>query len=412
MININFAPNENLDDAFLSLKLLFQPWRWFYGKELKLVNEYLFKILQISRNNYQSAYFFTGRSGLYNLLKSFNLKTGDEVLVQAFTCEAVVLPILALKLKPVYIDIETNSFSMNPIDLKKKLSKKAKVLILQHTFGITPTQRETIISLVKKNNLLLIEDIAHTIKDFKNLTEKNDLKNHFFLLSFGRSKSLSSVFGGVIIGNNQKIMEKLKKTQLKDLSYSGLVKCLLYKPIVMLIKLTYRIGVGKIIHRLAIFLNAIILEISKKEKQAQFDFFYNKKYPNALAILLINQLKKLPKINQHRFKLSIFYQNQLKKIGSDLNLKGINEPLIRFPLLVKNQDKIVNILAKKGIILGKWYNQPVAPKELPLDRVEYQKGSCPVSEKVCREIINLPTNINLKQAKKIIRELTLILNDV
>ncbi|GAB4219785.1 MAG: hypothetical protein Fur009_7500 [Candidatus Microgenomates bacterium] len=101
------------------------------------------------------------------------------------------MPIIALNLKPIYVDIENQSFSMNPIDLQNKLSNKSKVLILQYTFGITPSQRQTIISFVKQHNLVLIEDIAHGIQisNIKNQISKRN--NHFFFLSFGRSKRLS-----------------------------------------------------------------------------------------------------------------------------------------------------------------------------------------------------------------------------
>lgn len=290
MINTNFAPNENFSDAWLSFKLLFQPWRWMKGKETETVKAKILKqILNVSRytpalNRIYSGselyvtLFFSGRSALYNLLKSLNLKSGDEVLVQAFTCEAVVLPIIALNLKPVYVDIENQSFSMNPIDLEKKLSKKAKVLILQHTFGITPSYRETIISIIKKHKLVLIEDIAHGIEN-SNLNppadgQKSKLKNHYFLLSFGRSKSFSSVFGGAIAGSNKKIMDKLEKIILKYTSYSTIFKLLLYKPIVYLIKLTYNIYLGRIIHFLARKLKLLTLEISQKEKQGEFDEFF------------------------------------------------------------------------------------------------------------------------------------------
>jgi dTDP-4-amino-4,6-dideoxygalactose transaminase len=413
MININFAPNETFSDAWLSFTLLFQPWRWMKGKEIETVKTKILKqILNVSRytpalnriysgSGLHVSLFFTGRSALYNLLKSLNLKPGDEILVQAFTCEAVVLPIIALNLKPVYVDIENQSFSMNPIDLEKKLSKKAKVLILQHTFGITPTHRGTILSLIKKHNLVLIEDIAHGIKISKIKNQISKINNHFYLLSFGRSKSLSSVFGGAIVSKNNRIAKKLKKIQLGYPSYSTIFKLLLYKPIVYLVKLTYNIYLGKIIHFLAKKLNLLTFEISQKEKRGQFDLFFNKAYPNALAILLLNQLKRFQSIQKQRIKIVEYYHQNLK-IYCHPELDS-GSPLIRYPLLVNNPSLILKKMAKFGIFLGNWYNQPVAPKDLPLDRVGYKLGSCPVAEKTCDHIVNLPTNISIKQAKRIIK---------
>jgi len=408
MINLNLAPNETFSDALTSFLLLFQPWRWKRGKEQdKIKKEILKKLLNVSRLTFNVSLFLSGRSALYHLLKSLNLKKGDEVLVQAFTCEAVVLPIVALNLKPVFYDIEKQSFSANPIDLEKKLSKKSKVVILQHTFGITPSQREKILSIIRKHNLVLIEDIAHGINISKIKMQNAKLKNHFYLLSFGRSKSLSSVFGGAIVTNNKTIAKKLDSLNLSYPSYSLIFKLLLYKPIVFLIKLTYNIYLGRPIHFFAQKFNLLIPEITKKERAGEYDTLFDKKYPNALAILLLNQLKRLEKIQDQRKRIVNFYLKNLNYVSR--STLYVSQPLIRFPLLIKNRDKILQNLAKKGIFLGRWYDSPVAPKGFPLEKVGYRWGSCPVAEEVCQKIINLPTNnIKLNEAEKLIDTL----NDV
>ena len=408
MINLNLAPNETFSDALASFSLIFQPWRWKRGKELqKIKNVILKNYLNVSSSTFYVSLFFSGRSALYHLLKSLNLKKDDEVLVQAFTCEAVVLPIVALNLKPVFFDIERKSFSANPIDLEKKLSEKSKVVILQHTFGITPSQREKILSIIRQNNLVLIEDIAHGINNSKLKCQKSKLKNHFFLLSFGRSKSLSSVFGGAIVTNNKKIAKKLDSFNLPYPSYSLIFKLLLYKPIVFIIKLTYNIYLGKIIHFFSQKFNLLTPEITKKEKAGKYNHFFDKKYPNALAILLLNQLNRFTKTQNQRKKIVNFYLKNLNYVSP--STLYVSQQLIRFPLLIENCDKILKNLAKKGIFLGRWYDSPVAPKGFPLDKVGYRWGSCPQAEEVCQKIINLPTNnIKLNEAKK----LTKILNDV
>jgi len=418
MINLNFAPNETFSDALTSFFLLFQPWRWKRGKELQQVKSLILKnYFNVSRSNLNVSLFFSGRSALYHLLKNLNLKQGDEVLIQAFTCEAVVLPIVALNLKPVFVDIEKKSFSINPIDLEKKLSEKSKVLILQHTFGITPSQKDKVLSIIRKHNLVLIEDIAHGInksnikisafaKAKADRQKSKVFKNHFYLLSFGRSKSLSSVFGGAVITKNKTIAKKLDFFNLPYPSYSLIFKLLIYKPIVFITKLTYNIYLGKILHFFSQKFNLLIPEITKKEKGGNYDGFFNKKYPNALVILLLNQLKRFKSIQEQRKKIVNFY---LKKLNNVMrSTLQVSSPLIRFPLLIENRDKIIQNLAKKGIFLGRWYDNPVAPKGFPLERVGYRRGSCPVAEEVCQKIINLPTNIKLKEAEK----LTKILNDV
>jgi len=402
MISCDFAPNEQLDDALLSLKLLFQPWRFKKGKELNLLKKKIFEnFLPVEGKNKEIFFFLTGRAALYYLLKSLNLKKSDEILVQAFTCEAVILPIIALKLKPIYVDIEKTSFSINPIDLERKITPKSKVVILQHTFGITPTKREKILNLVKQHNLLLIEDIAHGT-----MLNSSEIKssNSTFLLSFGRSKALSSVFGGAIISQDQKIIKKLKKIKLEYPSYSFIFKSLLYKPIVMIIKLTYSLFIGKLLHKIVNILGLLIPEITSREKQAVYEANFNKGYPNALAILLLYQLEKFSRIKKNREEIFAFYQRYLRSIPKEI-FKRNPTSLIRYPVLLKNRDFIIRQMAQKNIFLGQWYNQVVAPRGFSLKKVGYKISSCPTAEKLSQEIINLPTNIKKDEAKKVLKNL-------
>ena len=66
---------------------------------------------------------------------------------------------------------------------------------------------------------------------------------------------------------------------------------------------------------------------------------------------------------------------------------------------------ILKEFAKRNIFFGSWYSQPVAPKELLLEKVGYIMGSCPVAEQINKEIINLPTLITEKEAEGIVRQL-------
>lgn len=399
MILTDFAPNESWDDAVLSLKLLLQPWRWKKGPEIEKAKKNILELFNDPCSTFYVSLFLTGRSALYHLLESQNFPQDSEVLIQAFTCEAVVLPILANDLKPIFVDIEAKTFSMNPIDLKKKITAKSRVLILQHTFGLTPDQKLKILDLVKKHKLVLIEDIAHGA-DYTAL--QKPVINGAYLLSFGRSKALSSVFGGAIVSSNYKWIERLN-SENKQLypPFWFMLRLLLYKPLAVLIKSTYDLYLGKILHKLCNTLNLLLPEITPKEKRGEYDVLLDKAYPNALSILLLQQFKKFNQIRLNRALLSNIYLKKLKNVTRYTLL--VLPSLIRFPLLVENRDKILTMAAKQNIFLGKWYDQVVAPKSLHLGKTGYQPGSCPVAEELCKKIINLPTNISQEEQKKIIQ---------
>lgn len=407
MISVEFAPNEAFDDAIKSITTLVKPWSWKKGETQQKVKKRLKSFFPGS----MAFLFLTGRAAIYQLLKLLNLPQDTKVLVQGFTCEAVILPVLANNLKPVYVDIEPYSFSMDLTDLTNKINDQTKVIILQSTFGLIPKNRKKILEIAKKNNIHVIEDLAH---GFDRNYFKNDCTPTFKILSFGRSKFFSSLFGGAIISSNNDINTQLLSLE-KTLIYPSnlfIFKALLYKPLSILIKTTYDLYLGKILHKIVNLLNLIIPEITKKEKMGEFDQLLNKTYPNALSKLLINQLNKLDKNEAKRKQATEVYTNALNESGFHSRFEINNYALLRFPILVKNRKQIIDRLKKKNIYLGKWYDQVIAPKSIDLVKFCYTKGECPNAEDICEQIINLPTNIKLKEAKKVSQKVIEALNDV
>ncbi len=398
MIATDFAANESWDDAFAALKIMLRPWAWNSGNALQQVRRYFGNKFP----GYDSFYFLSGRAALFHLLKSLHLADGSEVIVQAFTCEAVILPILATGLKPVYCDIETSSFSMNPIALQKKITDRTNVIILQHSFGLKPAHRNEVLSIVRKHDLLLIEDIAHGYsQDIVSEYSKAPYNKHCFLMSFGRSKAYSSVFGGAILTSNKTLKNPIEgiRQSLRYPSFFLTLRLLLYKPLSVLIKSTYDICLGKILHRVANFLRLLIPEITAKEKQGTYDALFDKAYPNALAELLLVQLNKHEHILRSKAQICAIYRKNIKY--QILTIKK-SESLLRYPLLADNRDFVLNKAARQNIFLGSWYNQVIAPKTLDLHKMGYQNGSCPVAEKTSKQIINLPLNISQQEALKVI----------
>src|SRR3990167_6873804 len=208
MISTDFAPNEFRDDALASLITLFSIRLWKRGNALNRVKN---KIESYFPGT-ESTFFLSGRSALSILLASFKLPKDSEVIVQGFTCEAVVLPIIHNKLKPIYADIEGETYSFDIDDLQRKITSNTRVIILQHTFGIVPKYRDRVLQLAIQKKLMLIEDLAHGFDPaFWQKQTLND--NQVLTLSFGRSKALSSVFGGALITSDRKLHLQLKQIE-------------------------------------------------------------------------------------------------------------------------------------------------------------------------------------------------------
>ena len=394
MIFSEFAPNETARDAFLATKLLFQPWRWRKGKEIHNIKRRL-KTRFFTPDTHISL-FLTGRAALYQYLSSLHLHPTDEVLVQSFTCEAVILPILELELTPVYVDINSEDFSMNIQDLKKKYSPRARVLIVQHSFGITPKERRKLIEFAKFHKLHLIEDVAHGFNQWLFRTKRY---TGAVLMSFGRSKIFSSVFGGAIAVRGVRAGKSIQigERTLPNPSFWMLLQIIFYKMNSVIIKSTYSIKMGKIIHFMFKQFDLIIPEVTKEEKKGHFNYSFLRTFPNCAAIFMLEQLNRFNDVSSKRKRAAQFFDTKFN-INTAHTLG-----LLRYPVLCDDPNKIKSLALKQNIQLGRWYSQAVAPNELDLELVGYTAGSCPNAESLCKRIINLPTLISIPDAKRIVK---------
>lgn len=332
------------------------------------------------------------------ILSSLGLEKGSEILLQAFTCNAVPNPVLWSGLKSVFVDVNEQTFNIDVKDLEKKITLKSKAVIVQHTFGLA-AEMDEIIKICQEHNLILIEDCAHALgATYKGRKVGTFGKAAFF--SFSRDKVISSVYGGMVITNDPSIAEKIRQFQDK----CGYPPCLwilqqLLHPVLMnwLILPTYKIF-GKYLLVLFQKLHILSKAVHWKEKRGLTPGYFPKRMPNALAILALNQFKKLERFNQHRREIAKFYAENL---GGQLDEGNI---YLRFTIKHPKAHEIIKQAWQGNILIGDWYTSPIAPYDTKLDKIGYNLGSCPKAEKLSKETLNLPTHINisLKDAQKII----------
>ena len=177
---------------------------------------------------------------------------------------------------------------------------------------------------------------------------------------------------------------------------------------------TYNLlSLGKIILILSQWLHILSKAVHWKEKQAQKPSYFPKRMPNALALLALNQFKKLEKFRDHRRKLAAFYYNELKissfevpetLSSKSLDFGGRKHSFLRFTIKHLAAHKIIKKAWQRNILIGDWYTTPIAPADTKLNKVRYKIGSCPKAEKLAKQTLNLPTHINISQkhAQKII----------
>lgn len=100
-----------------------------------------------------------GTTALHLALIAAGVKEGDEVLVSTLTNMASFFAVLYIKAKPIPVDIDIRTLTMDSVDLARKITSKSKAIMVVHLFG-HPTDMDPIDELAKKHNLLVIEDCA------------------------------------------------------------------------------------------------------------------------------------------------------------------------------------------------------------------------------------------------------------
>lgn len=404
-ISIAFAPNVEKDDLELSIKLLFgQKPAWApvdpVGKLEDEFKKYFATKYAVS--------FSSGRAALYYSLLALGLEKDDEVLTQALTCVAVPNSIIWAGLKPVYVDIDPQSFNLDPKDLEKKITNRSKVLIVQHTFGI-PAPLPEILKIAKKHNLIVIEDCAHSL----GVTYSNKPIGSYgdvAIFSFGRDKMISSVFGGLTLTKDIRIYHKLEKFSQALISPPGsfVNQQLLYPTLYTISIPLYSLLIGKFFIKMASVFGILSKAVTPAEKIGKKPDFINYKFSPKLALLALNQFKKLGWFLEHRKRVVGHYDTFLNlKEPISSRGKGRLLPLLRYPLLVKDKQRLIKSAKSQGMYIGDWYDSPIAlgssSSWAGLSKFYYSMGSCPVAERVSKSIVNLPTHINLslKQTERV-----------
>lgn len=124
------------------------------------------------------------------------------------------------------------------------------------------------------------------------------------------------------------------------------------------------------------------------------------RYSNALAYLLLGQLKKLSRYADMRKHTASFYDAKLSGRYRHIHRSEGAVPL-RYGILTENPKAIIHRAQQKGIILGNWYQNVIDPAGSDLQKAGYRIGSCPKAEKAAEHIVNLPTRITLSQAQRV-----------
>jgi len=390
---ISLSPNVERDDVRLALRTLFRPWTW--NKDEAALVKAQEKVSTLIPGS-SAVLASSGRTALFAILTASGIEEHDEVIVQAFTCVAVPGAVSWAGARPVFVDIDSETLNMDIRAVERAITPRTKAIVVQHTFGI-PGPTGELRTLADKYGLLLIEDLAHSLRD-----GASKLAGHVGFMSFGRDKIVSSVFGGAVVSADNAFLSRVSKTQL-ELAHppSRWVAQQLLHPILMtVIKRWYFLGAGKFLLVAAQKFSLLSKAVSASERSGSAPGFKAWGFSPALAVLLIHQLDKLDVFTQRRITAVNQYADRLMTVRPWRHL-----PLLRVPVRVTDKKKLLLKAREHQLMLGDWYRVVVEPCSLEqLQVLGYEAGSCPEAERAAHEVINLPTHptMHATEAQRVI----------
>ena len=149
-----------------------------------------------------------GTDGLQIAMMALGLKPNDEVIVPAFTYVATVEVIALLGLKPVFIDVDPDTFNIDAEKARKVLTNRTKAIVPVHLYGQC-VDMDPLIELATEKNLYLIEDLAQAIGSEYKGSKAGNL-GHIGVTSFFPSKNLGCYGdGGALLTNDEDLAAKI-----------------------------------------------------------------------------------------------------------------------------------------------------------------------------------------------------------
>jgi len=339
---------------FLNLKRNYQVIQKEIDKSIEKVVKSGNYILGNEVENFESAYakfcnvnfcvgVANGLEALQIALTALGIGKGDEVIVPSHTFIATWLAVSHVGAIPVPIEPDLNTYNIDPKFIERKINKKTKAIIMVHLYG-QPADIDSIMSIAKKKNLYVIEDAAQS----QGASYKNEMigsHGDIVAWSFYPGKNLGA-FGdaGALTTKSKKLYEKIKILR----NYGSKEKYV-----------NNLIGFNSRIDPIQAAILSVKLKFLKKTNILRRNIA--KKYIDAIEPLCI--LPSEDKLSEHVWHLFVIRHEKRDKLKDKLDIYGIST-LIHYPIPPHLQQAY--------------------------SFLNLRKGSLPIAEKICSEVISLP----------------------
>ena len=339
--------------------------------------------------------YWKGRVALYALLKAAGIKKDDEVIIPGFTCVVVPNAVIYTGAKPVYIDIQRSSLNPSFEDIKKAVTQKTRVIILQNTFGLS-SDMELITEWAKSNGILTFEDCTHGFGGLYHGKPNGSFCDAAFF-STQWNKPFSTGIGGFSAVFNNTLSSKLaeiNKSLIQPRWDEDALLCfLILSRNYLLTPLTYYF-----LRNLYRLLSKFNLTIGSSSGAELNDPIMPSSYFKAMGRAQVNQgiheIFFLDQLISLRKKNAVLYTQKLAHHGKYHVNPELHQyhSFLKYPVLVNDKKKFEELAKSEGIELGDWFVSPIHPVEKDFEKWHLSLINVPVAADISRYIMNLPTD--------------------
>lgn len=303
----------------------------------------------------------SGTDALLLSLMAMGIGPGDRVITTPYTFFSTASSITRLGAEPVFVDIDPQTYNIDPDALERRLrrgAKRVKAIMPVHLYG-QAADMGVIKKIAKRYGLKIVEDAAQAIgADFKGRPVGSI--GELGALSFYPSKNLGGFGdGGMVTTNNKRLADKVRMLRVHGTHHRYFHK---------------EIGINSRLDEL----QAVVLRIKLKH---------------------LNEWTLARVVNAKRYD-ELFKNAGLKgNVITPVRAKDSSHVYNQYVLRVKRRDKLKDLLGKKDIGTGIYYPLPLHLQEC-FKGLGYKRGSLPVSECAARQTLALPIYPELSAAKQ------------
>lgn len=349
--------------------------------------------------------FWKGRVAFYAILQALGLGEGAEVIVPGFTCVVVPNAVRQAGARPVYADIQPETYNLDPASVERLITPRTGALLVQHTFGI-PAEMEPLLALAHRYRLALIEDCAHALGS----TYAGRSVGTFGVAAFYSSqwsKPYTTGLGGMAVTADAALADRLRDVQksyaLPPRLRAGQLRLqyLLYQRLFTPRLYWLAMSVLQRLSRWQLFVGSSGIEELQDPLSADSPWTMSAWQARAG----LTQLANIAPRQLHRQRLTHFYDTYLQERGwpGMLRHAQAEATLLRYPIRVANKWELLRRAEEARIEMGSWFESVLHPVQMSLERFGYGQGACPRAEQVAQDVVNLPLHarVSLTEAERI-----------